>query len=381
MLCRLADRADICSGKSVTRDALRLDRRHTRGLLSYLSAALGTVTVRTLAHLDVFQFGAGFCGRADRIEQAVFGIQADTLGHLVVGDRTGAQSFVVSALFRTRRMVSVLIADPAHDPVRFLDASELFTQRIAGGFFDFALYPVAVWALFSANRGYFVQLTVKCLNLQEKCVIIVPYSVSDTEVSSFMKILGITGKSGSGKGYICARFEACGLPVIDTDAVVHALYRENDACKAELEARFGALVMPSGEIDRKKLGAIVFSDDSKLKMLNEIVHRYVADEITRRCAEYERDGMKAVLIDAPQLFEARLETKCDAVITVTAPESLRVERICARDGIPEESALVRLAHQHDDSFFEAHADFVIENDGKKEIDSQIQTVMDWITGP
>lgn len=194
-----------------------------------------------------------------------------------------------------------------------------------------------------------------------------------------MKILGITGKSGSGKGYVSARFAACGIPVIDTDGIVHALYRENDACKSELEYNFGSLVTETGEIDRKKLGEIVFSDEKKLQKLNEIVHRYVLGEISSRCALLESEGVKAALIDAPQLYEAHLETMCDAVIAVKAPETLRVERICNRDGIAEERALTRLAHQHDDSFFEANADFVIENDGKTDIDSQIRTVMDWIT--
>lgn len=192
-----------------------------------------------------------------------------------------------------------------------------------------------------------------------------------------MKIWGITGKSGSGKGYVSARLQAQGIPVIDTDEIVHRLYRKNDACIAELEAAFGTLRVPSGEVDRKKLAQIVFSDAQKLTVLNRIVHRYVKDEIAKICGQLEGEGSPAVLIDAPQLFEAHLEEVCDLVIAVTAPDALRIERICRRDGISEARAKERLANQLDDAFFEAHADVVIVNGGEKDedIDSQIQPLI------
>lgn len=193
-----------------------------------------------------------------------------------------------------------------------------------------------------------------------------------------MKILGITGRSGSGKGYVCARFAEHGIAFIDTDGIVHSLYRENRDCIAELIAAFGPITTDSGEIDRKKLGQIVFSDDSKLKKLNEIVHRYVLIEIRHQCALLEAEGNAAVLVDAPQLFEAHLEKICDLVIAVVAPEDLRIERICQRDGIGADSASARLAHQLDDSFFAGNADIVIVNDGVSDIDGQVKDILDRI---
>lgn len=191
-----------------------------------------------------------------------------------------------------------------------------------------------------------------------------------------MKIWAITGKSGSGKGYVSAHLQAHGIPVIDTDSIVHRLYRENTACISELEAAFGALKDVSGAIDRKKLAQIVFSDPQKLTLLNQIVHRYVKDEIAKICEALEANGTAAVLIDAPQLFEAHLEEVCELVIAVTAPDALRIERICRRDGISEERAKERLANQHDDAFFEVHADIVIVNDGADGVDRQIQMLLD-----
>lgn len=194
-----------------------------------------------------------------------------------------------------------------------------------------------------------------------------------------MKILGITGRSGSGKGYVSALFAEYGIPTIDSDAIVHRLYREHAACIAELTASFGAILTDDGVIDRKKLAQIVFSDDEKLKTLNSIVHRYVAEEIKKACALFEEQGKTAVLIDAPQLYEAHLENICDLVIAVKAPEALRIERICRRDEISEEGAESRLAHQLNDSFFDERADVIIVNDGESDIRSQIETVLNRMT--
>lgn len=190
-----------------------------------------------------------------------------------------------------------------------------------------------------------------------------------------MKILGITGRSGSGKGYVCALFAKHAIPTVDTDAIVHALYRENDACIVELEHAFGALRSEDGSIDRKKLAQIVFSDRSKLAQLNAIVHRYVTEEVKRLCACYEQEGVAAVLVDAPQLYEAHLETVCDHVIAVVAPEPLRVERIRKRDGLTEEGAQARLTSQLDDAYFRSHADTVIVNDGDSDVEGQVAALL------
>lgn len=194
-----------------------------------------------------------------------------------------------------------------------------------------------------------------------------------------MKILGITGRSGSGKGYVCALFSEQGIPIIDTDKIVHRLYRENGDCIADLAEQFGPILTETGEIDRKKLAQIVFSDDSKLAKLNMIVHRYVKNEIKRIFASLDEQGKDAVLIDAPQLFEAGLEKVCDFVIVVSAPEALRVERICKRDSIDELSARNRLAHQYDDSYLLERADAVIINDGITDVKAQVQQFLNRIT--
>lgn len=190
-----------------------------------------------------------------------------------------------------------------------------------------------------------------------------------------MKLIGLTGTTGSGKGYVAALFAQVGIDSIDTDAVVHRLYRQDAACIAELEAAFGAVLAEDGSVDRKKLASIVFADREKLAMLNSIVHRYVKREVERICLAKEREGCDLILLDAPLLYEAKMENLCDRVIAVVAPEPIRVMRICARDGIDEPAAMRRINNQHTDAFFEENADYVICNDGQASVQEQINCII------
>ncbi len=173
--------------------------------------------------------------------------------------------------------------------------------------------------------------------------------------------IGITGGSGSGKGYICAILSQMGYPCIDTDKVVHALYSENTECLDELRCEFGDEVFEDGILVRSRLAGIVFSDQSKLSALNRIVHKYVILECDRICKGLFAKGNTAVFIDAPQLYEAGMEKYLDAVIAVLAPRELRIKRILARDAISELQAIKRIDNQHTDEFFVENADFIIEN--------------------
>ncbi|MBQ8288813.1 MAG: dephospho-CoA kinase [Clostridia bacterium] len=190
-----------------------------------------------------------------------------------------------------------------------------------------------------------------------------------------MKLIGLTGTSGSGKGFVAALFAERGIDSIDTDSVVHRLYREDAECIAALETAFGPLQDGSGAIDRRRLAGIVFANKEKLSALNAIVHRFVKREVERICREKELTGCRFLLLDAPQLYEAGMESVCYRVIAVTAPESLRLNRICGRDHIDCVSAEQRIRNQHSDAFFEARADFVIRNDGIASVEAQVDRIM------
>lgn len=176
-------------------------------------------------------------------------------------------------------------------------------------------------------------------------------------------IIGITGGSGSGKSALSALFAADGFLVIDCDTLVHRLYGEskyiNAVCAAfpEVCAEYG--------IDRKKLAAIVFSCPTELERLNKTVLPLISDAVM---AEAEKGrGHRGIILDAPTLFEAGLDKKCDLVIGVTADEDIRIARIAARDGISEAQAYARISSQKSDEFYRTHCDFTVCNNGAREL--------------
>ena len=116
-----------------------------------------------------------------------------------------------------------------------------------------------------------------------------------------MKIIGLTGPSGSGKGYVCEIFSSYGIRAIDTDKTVHTLYESDEECRNELQREFGDSIFTSyGNVCRKTLAQIVFSDREKLARLNSIVHKYVIkkceEEIKKAQSEAELEEKNEVII-------------------------------------------------------------------------------------
>lgn len=195
-----------------------------------------------------------------------------------------------------------------------------------------------------------------------------------------MKILGLTGPSGAGKGAVAAIFQSFGIPSIDTDAVYHQLLDEGGAITKELTASFGQeLLDEHGRIDRKKLSATVFGKENTpalLHTLNKITHKYVMARTNERIDALAQSGVAAVLIDAPLLFEAGVDKACDAVIGVLSDRAVRLSRITARDSITEEAAQMRLDAQKSDDFYRSACQYIIENNGDRTaLESQIRCLL------
>jgi len=169
-------------------------------------------------------------------------------------------------------------------------------------------------------------------------------------------IIGITGGSGCGKTTLLEEIAEQGGLVLDCDAIYHQLLAHDEALLSAIEARFPGAV-EKGVLQRKKLGAIVFSDAQALLDLNKITHSAVREEILRRLEA--NPGLAA--IDAIALFEGGLSELCDVTVAVTAPEEHRIQRLMARDNIPEDYARSRIAAQHSDDWFRQRCDYVLEN--------------------
>ena len=180
-----------------------------------------------------------------------------------------------------------------------------------------------------------------------------------------MKIIGITGPTGAGKTTALRALADLGACVIDADAVYHRLLEESAPMREALTARFGASILDDGgKIDRKRLGNLVFGDPAALADLNAITHRFVEEEIARLEAQAAREGRPAVAIDAIALIESGVADKCDAVVGVLAPRELRVRRIMAREGIPEDYARRRVEAQREGEFYRTSCGYLLENNGE-----------------
>ena len=172
-------------------------------------------------------------------------------------------------------------------------------------------------------------------------------------------ILGITGGSGSGKTTLLKLIEENGGVILDCDAIYHRLLQEDAALLQAIEVRFPGTVQ-DGQLQRKKLGEVVFSDEKALLELNQITHSAVKREVLKVL----ENKPHLAAIDAIGLFESGLDALCDATIAVTAPEDLRIQRLIARDGITYEYAKKRIAAQPSDQWYGEKCTYMLENDGK-----------------
>jgi tRNA threonylcarbamoyl adenosine modification protein (Sua5/YciO/YrdC/YwlC family)/dephospho-CoA kinase len=199
----------------------------------------------------------------------------------------------------------------------------------------------------------------------------VPYRIlregalSETEVFSALagnvKIIGITGGTGGGKTTALNVLKEMGALTIDCDEVYHRLTTDSADMLFELETRFPGVVR-DGVLQRKLLGEMVFSDISALMDLNAITHRYVIAEVDRQIAQWARMGGRLAAIDAIALIESGLARRCAAVVGITAPREVRIERLMAREGISREYAEKRIDAQQRDDFFRKNCDYVLVND-------------------
>jgi dephospho-CoA kinase len=181
-----------------------------------------------------------------------------------------------------------------------------------------------------------------------------------------MFVLGLTGPSGAGKSRVAAVLASHGFAVLDADRAARSVTEPGSACLGELAEAFGAqIILPDGSLDRKKLAAAAFTDETAVGRLNAITHPHIMAKFKGELEELEAAGCKKAVLDAPALFEAGAESLCGRVAAVVATSELRLERILRRDGITPAEAARRLGAQKPLGFYMERADFIIENNGSE----------------
>lgn len=188
--------------------------------------------------------------------------------------------------------------------------------------------------------------------------------IADAFVDS-MKIIGITGGTGCGKTTALNELERRGALLIDCDAVYHRMLETDRPMLDEIEKYFPGAVV-DGKLDRKALGAVVFTDEEALRDLNIITHRHINLEIRRILREHAMNGGTLAAIDAIELFSSGLAKSCTATIGVIADREVRIDRIMRRDGISREYAMMRVNAQRPNEYFIQKCSHVLENNGSQE---------------
>lgn len=189
-------------------------------------------------------------------------------------------------------------------------------------------------------------------------------AVADALVEG-VRVVGITGGTGSGKTTALDVLRGFGALVIDCDAAYHELLRSSGDMIAEIGRYFPGAVT-DGAVDTKALGAVVFTDEAALRDLNIITHKYVNLEIRRRLREWAMAGGTLAALDAIELFSSGASRHCFTTVGVVADRGIRLARIQKRDGISLEYAMMRVNAQRPDEYYYERCDHIIKNNGTRE---------------
>ena len=180
-----------------------------------------------------------------------------------------------------------------------------------------------------------------------------------------MKIIGLTGGSGSGKGAVSEILRELNIPSIDTDSIYRELTVSPGPCLSALADAFGdEIINADGSLNRRKLSELVFSGlgaDERRKRLNAISHSFILAETEKRLELLKKEGYDLAFVDAPVLFESGFDKKCDAIIAVIANRDIRIGRIISRDGLTAEMAEKRISSQLSDEKLIELCDYIIVN--------------------
>ncbi len=178
-----------------------------------------------------------------------------------------------------------------------------------------------------------------------------------------MKVIGLTGGIGSGKSTVSRFLAELGAVILDADKVGHEAFKPDTEIWRQVVAAFGSQILtPGGDIDREKLGEMVFGNPESLARLNQIMHPRMYEIVTAQLDDYRRQGIDVVVLEAPLLIEVGWASSVDEVWVTVASEATVLSRLEEQKGLSRQKALARIHSQLSLEERVRHADVVIDTD-------------------
>lgn len=195
-------------------------------------------------------------------------------------------------------------------------------------------------------------------------------------------VIGLTGGIASGKSTVSAKLKELGAAVIDADLLARDVVRKGEIAYNKIVQCFGEdILLPGGDIDRKKLGNIVFSDKEKLALLNSITHPEIINRMKERIQELKAEGAKVIVVDAAILIEMGLHKYVDSVWVLSVDRETQMKRLVERDKFNYREAENRINSQFTNEVRKKYADVVIDNSKPiEEVEKRLEELWNNITG-
>ncbi|MBQ7580838.1 MAG: dephospho-CoA kinase [Clostridia bacterium] len=197
-----------------------------------------------------------------------------------------------------------------------------------------------------------------------------------------MTVIGLTGKTGSGKSSVCAELKKTNIVyIIDTDVLARKIVEKDMPALNELCGFFGGDILNGdGTLNRKALAKKAFSSEESTEKLNSITHPYITKEVGKEIEFAKENGYEFCVIDAAALLESDCKSFCDVIAVVAADEQTRLERILERDSLDNDSALQRIRAQKNDEYYFKNADIIIMNEGGGSVSESARKLLDFAKG-
>tara|TARA_B100002052_G_C15877701_1_gene597728 strand:+ start:1018 stop:1623 length:606 start_codon:yes stop_codon:yes gene_type:complete len=191
-----------------------------------------------------------------------------------------------------------------------------------------------------------------------------------------MFVIGLIGGIGSGKSSVSEILKSLGVDVIDADKVGHEAYTPDSEGWRKVISVFGQdIVGPDKQIDRKKLGSIVFSDPNEMDKLNKLMHPIIHDLVKEKIKNFSDQGVNVVILEAAILIEANWQDLTDEIWLAKANQEVVIERVQLRNNFTREEIIKRIQSQMSNDEREKHADVVIDNDGTiEQLQEKVKTL-------